>query len=46
MHKTRNTGREVAIEIEEVKIIIMNTLHINLKNVDKLDDFWVDINYH
>ena len=46
IQKVRNTGREVIIEIEEVKIITMNTLHINLKNLDTIDDSCVDINYH
>lgn len=45
MHKIRNTKGEIAKEIEETKIILMNTLHINLKSLDTIDDFQVNVNY-
>lgn len=44
MHKIRNTKGEVTIEIEGIKIIIMKTLPINLKNLDTMGDFYVNIN--
>lgn len=31
--------------MEEIKIIIMNTLYVNLKNLNIMDKFWVDITY-
>lgn len=36
MHKIRNTKGEVTIEIEGIKIIIMNSLPINLNILDTM----------
>lgn len=45
MYKIRNIKGEIAKEIEEIKIILMNILYINLKSLDIIDDFQVNVNY-